>query len=260
MTPLLPVVVGHRGAAAHAPENTLAGIRAAAAMGIGAVEVDVKLTGDGELILFHDERVERTTNGTGAVCGTGAVRSTGAVCDMTLAQLQALDAGSWFGTEFAGETIPTLAQAIAEILALGLQVNLEIKPCPGREAETARVTVAAVRALWPDDRPLPLLSSFAMAALETARHDAPEQPRAILVKTGTPQQWCATAKHHGAVAVHGKASCWTPAHADAVKAAGLACGCFTVNQPEQALILRAMGVDYFFSDDPATIAEALSAG
>ena len=247
MTPLLPVVVGHRGVAAHAPENTLAGIRAAAAMGLGAVEVDVKLTGDGELVLIHDDRVDRTTN------------SIGAVRELTRAEVSALDAGSWFGSAFAGETIPTLAQAIATIVALDLQVNLEIKPCPGREAETASTAVAAVRALWPEDRPWPLLSSFAKASLEAARQAAPELPRAVLMKAGRPEQWCAAAKQLGAVAVHGRADAWTPTHVAAVKTAGLACGCYTVNEPDQARALRAMGLDYLFSDDPPAIAAALAA-
>ncbi len=246
MTPPLPEIVGHRGVAAHAPENTLAGIRKAAALGIGAVELDVKLTGDGELVLIHDDRVERTTD------GTGAVR------DMTLAELQSLDAGSWFDGAFTGETIPTLAEAIAEILQYGLQVNLEIKPCRGREVETATALVTDVRTLWPGGRPLPLISSFATASLEAAQQAAPEQPRAVLTRKGSPEQWCAAAKQVGAVALHGKADAWTPAHVAALKAAGLACGSFTVNEPEQARTLRAMGVDYLFSDDPPIIAAALA--
>lgn len=247
MTLLLSEVVGHRGAAAHAPENTLAGIRTAADLGIGAVEVDVKLTGDNALVLIHDDRVDRTTD------GVGAVR------DMTLAQLRALDAGGWFGAAFSGTPIPTLAEAIAQILRLDLLVNLEIKPCPGREVETALATIAAVRELWPGDRTPPLLSSFAMAALEAAQQAAPELPRAVLMNTGSPRDWCAATQRYGAVAMHGKASHWTPAHVAAVKAAGLACGCYTVNDPDQALILRRMGLDYVVSDDPAAIARALSA-
>jgi len=243
---ILPEVVGHRGAAAHAPENTLAGIRCAADFGIGAVEVDVKLTADDQLILIHDPRVDRTTDGAGAVA------------EMTWAQLRVLDAGAWFGAAFAATPIPTLAAAIAEILALNLQANLEIKPCPGREAETALAMVAAIRALWPGDVAPPLLSSYALAALEIARQAAPELPRAVLMRTGSPQDWCAATQRVGAVALHGKAASWTPTHVAAMKAEGLACGCYTVNEAEQALTLRRMGLDYVITDDPAPIAAALA--
>ncbi len=248
MALLMPQVVGHRGAAAHAPENTLAGIRAAAASGIGAVEVDVKLTADDALVLIHDDRVDRTTD------GSGAVRA------MTLAQLRALDAGAWFAPAFAGTPIPTLAEAVAEILRLGLRVNLEIKPCPGRERETARATVAAVGELWPDDIPPPLLSSFAEASLAAAQEAAPGLPRAVLMDEGTPQDWLAATQTFDAVAMHGAARSWTATHVTAIKAAGLACGTYTVNDPDQAIALRRMGVDYLVSDDPAKIAAALSAG
>ena len=82
--PPLPPVMGHRGAKGHAPENTLAGLRKAAGLGCRWVEFDVKLTADGELILFHDDSLRRTTDGRGAVA------------DKTLAEIRSLDAGRWF--------------------------------------------------------------------------------------------------------------------------------------------------------------------
>jgi glycerophosphoryl diester phosphodiesterase len=88
--------MGHRGAAAYEPENTLRSIRTALAMGVAAVEVDVQLTRDGELAVIHDDTVDRTTN------GTGAVR------DFTLAELKKLDAGR-------GEAIPSLAEVVEEV-------------------------------------------------------------------------------------------------------------------------------------------------
>jgi glycerophosphoryl diester phosphodiesterase len=88
--------MGHRGAAAYEPENTLRSIRTALAMGVAAVEVDVQLTKDGELAVIHDGTVDRTTN------GNGAVR------DFTLSQLKGLDAGQ-------GEPVPSLAEVVAEV-------------------------------------------------------------------------------------------------------------------------------------------------
>ena len=87
-------VAGHRGDRADAPENTLPAFEAAFAGGLEFVETDVQLTADGFPVLLHDPTVDRTTDGTGAVA------------DLTLAQVQALDAGSWFGAEFAGHPHP----------------------------------------------------------------------------------------------------------------------------------------------------------
>ncbi len=90
-------IMGHRGAPAYEPENTLRSIRAALAMGVAAVEVDVQLTKDGELAVIHDDTVDRTTN------GKGPVR------DFTLAELKGLDAGK-------GESIPSLAEVVKEVV------------------------------------------------------------------------------------------------------------------------------------------------
>ncbi len=93
--------VAHRGGAADAPENTLAAFRGAATVGLGTWELDVQLTRDGALVVFHDETLDRTTDGAGPLAGH------------SLAALQALDAGAWFGAQWAGERIPTLDAVIA---------------------------------------------------------------------------------------------------------------------------------------------------
>lgn len=108
-------VQAHRGASAKAPENTLAAFRAAAEQGARWVELDVALSRDGTLVVIHDDSVDRTTSGKGSLG------------DLTLAELQALDAGSWFGKSFAAEPLPTLSAALAELARLKLGVNIEIK-------------------------------------------------------------------------------------------------------------------------------------
>jgi len=162
-----PRIVGHRGAAALAPENTLAGFRAAAKADAGMVELDAKLSADGIVICHHDNELGRTSNGSGPVAA------------QDFAALRALDAGGWFGPEFAGERIPTLAEALALIAELGMGVNVEIKPCPGRERETAAATVKIVREHWNSAAPFQF-SSFKPAALEVALADAPDLPRGYL--------------------------------------------------------------------------------
>lgn len=108
-------VIGHRGYSARAPENTLAALRWALEAGADAVEWDVHVTACGTPVLFHDETLERTTDGRGRVE------------DHTLAQLRTLDAGSWFGELFAGEPVPTLAEALEEIRPFGTSAYVEVK-------------------------------------------------------------------------------------------------------------------------------------
>ncbi|MEQ9298561.1 MAG: glycerophosphodiester phosphodiesterase family protein [Cyclobacteriaceae bacterium] len=97
------VNIAHRGASGHAPENTIPAIELAIEMGADMIAIDVHVTKDGEVVVLHDELLDRTTNGTGNVH------------EMTLADLQELDAGSWFSPEFAGEKIPTLDEALKHI-------------------------------------------------------------------------------------------------------------------------------------------------
>src|SRR5579859_520454 len=93
---VLPAVIGHRGAAASAPENTLAGLRRAHALGASWVEFDVQLSRDARCILLHDDTIDRTTSGRGKAAA------------MELDALRRVDAGAWFSPEFTGERIPTL--------------------------------------------------------------------------------------------------------------------------------------------------------
>src|SRR6185503_9862733 len=176
----IPRIIGHRGAAKAAPENTLAGMREAKRQGAAWVEFDAKLTGDNHVILLHDDLVDRTTNGKGAAA------------QMTFAEIRALDAGSWLAPAFAGVQVPTLEETVRELIALGLNCNFEIKPCPGRELVTAEFVMRELQRLWPAQgstgAPRPLISSFAYASLEVAYRLAPEFPRAVLVED-VPENW-----------------------------------------------------------------------
>lgn len=236
-------VIGHRGAAGHAPENTLASLRAAAALGVRWVEFDVALTRDGHPVLFHDSRLERTTDGTGRLG------------DRDLADLAGLDAGAWFSDAFRGERIPTLEAAIAELDALGLGANIEIKPAPGREVETAAAVARAVRARWPARRTPPLVSSFSVTALVTFAAAMPGMPRALLVGA-VPRTWRRTAERLGCVAVHCDARRLDAGRAGAIVDAGFELRCYTVNEPGRARALRALGVGGVFSDVPDRVLSA----
>ncbi|MBW7852325.1 MAG: glycerophosphodiester phosphodiesterase [Rhodospirillales bacterium] len=239
-----PKVIGHRGAAGSAPENTLAGFRRAAALGAPWVEFDARLTADGQAVVFHDDRLERTTNGRGRLATT------------PVAELRRLDAGAWFGAAFAGERVPTVGEALALIAALGMGANMEIKPDPGRDGKVARAAMEAALAAWPEGREPPLVSSFSSAALVVAREVAPDWPRGLLVDR-LPSDWrditvrldCATLHcGHRGLDARGVA---------AVRDAGLEVLAFTVNEPDRARRLWDWGVAGVFTDFPERLLAAL---
>jgi len=244
MTPRLPPLIGHRGAAAHAPENTLAGLAKAKSLGVAWVEFDVMLTRDGVPVLLHDESLQRTT---------GLDRLLSAT---TLVELEAIDAGSWFGSAYAGERIPTLEAAIGRLGELGLGANVEIKPAAGQERETALATVETVRRGWPSRLPPPILSSFELVSLETAHAAAPELARGCLLDELKPG-WDAVARRLDPVSIHTSRKHLRPALAQAVKAAGYQLAIYTVNDPTLARELFGWGVDALFTDDPAALTAAL---
>jgi glycerophosphoryl diester phosphodiesterase len=248
VTQRLPPVIGHRGAAAYAPENTLASLGAAADAGAAWVEFDVRLSRDGRVVLFHDDRLERTTDGGGRLA------------DWDLADLKRLDAGGWFASRFRGERIPTLEEAVAALAALGLGANVEIKADPGREAETARATTAILERCWPAGLlPAPLLSSFLPAALAAAQVAAPALARALLVE-GIPGDWNRRLDALGCGALHCSAKRFGGAAALEILGSGRPVRCYTVNDRRTARRLLAAGVESVFSDRPRLLtAEASGA-
>lgn len=118
-----PTVIAHRGASSYAPENTLAAVDAAAGLGVEWVENDVQRTKDGELVVIHDDNLKRTTDVEEVFPG----RSPWKVKDFTAAEIARLDAGSWFGPEFAGARVPTLRQFVDRVESHGQKLLLEIK-------------------------------------------------------------------------------------------------------------------------------------
>src|SRR5438874_10139270 len=110
-----PIIIAHRGGSAEAPENTMAAFRHAIDIGMRYVELDVQMSRDGELVVIHDETVDRTTNGHGPAAS------------LTFEELHRLDAGSQFGLEYAGERIPTLREVLELCTDAGVGVVVEIK-------------------------------------------------------------------------------------------------------------------------------------
>lgn len=226
----LPPVIGHRGAAGLAPENTLASFSLAADLGCTMIECDVRLSADGVPVVFHDDTLERCTNGSGPVKAR------------TLAQLKQLDAG-------AGQAIPTLAELLALCLARNMAINIEIKPDVGTEQATARAALEVAGRMWPTQTAPPLVSSFSRSALTEAGQVAPAWPRGLLAER-LPKLWRRDieAIGCGCVALNGR---WlSAARAAEIKAYGLAVLAYTVNHHHRAEKLWFRGVSAVFSDRP----------
>jgi glycerophosphoryl diester phosphodiesterase len=241
----LPRLIAHRGASIEAPENTLAAIARAADRGAGCVELDVAISADGVPVILHDDTLDRTTDGTGPVV------------DQPYPALADLDAGSWFSTDFKGEPLPTLAAEAALILDRRIALNLEIKPPPGHDRQTAERTIAILSACWPSYGNL-LLSSFSVEALEVARNLAPHWPRGLI--TGPPPaNWRDIMSSLECASLHCDAPSVTPSLVAEVHEAGYRLLVWTVNHVERARKLFALGVDGIITDDPATLSAEFGA-
>lgn len=241
----LPLVMGHRGAAADAPENTLASIRKAAEAGARWVEFDIMLTGDGRPVLYHDDSLLRIT-------GRKAD-----MADTPYAVLRTLDAGSWFDSSFAGEGVPSLEQALTLLWSLDLQANIEIKSTPGRDVETAEAALKTVAALLPADRSPPLISSFSRMSLAAARVLQPQWPRALIANR-LPPDWQAALASLGCASFHLNYRLIKPALVAEIQAAGYGLATYTINDTRRARRLIKLGVDCLITDKPGEIAAALA--
>jgi len=230
-----PRIIAHRGGGLLAPENTLAAIRYAVNLGLAGVEFDVKLTADEVPVLFHDETLERTTDGSGPVA------------DTRFDTITQFDAGSWFANEYADEPVPAFAAASALCKEAGLWANVEIKPCPGREPETGRLVARMAKLLWSGAPLPPLLASFSADALDAARAEAPELPRALLCNE-IPDDWEKTLDRLQCVALHVAFDQLTSEAVAAIQATERGVLAYTVNESDDALELIEMGVDALITD------------
>lgn len=238
------LIFAHRGASAAAPANTLAAFRLAAEMGADGIELDVHLSRDGEAVVIHDFTVDRTTD------GRGAVR------EMTLVQLQELDAGSRFDPTFAGERIPTL-QEVFDAIGHRLLVNVELKSLPGRsrglEAEVVRLI---------EDNNLAhrvIVSSFNPLSLRRVKRLNPNILTALLYAPKLPiflrRAWLGPITPHEFRHPHYSMvdewfMAWT-------RQKGYRVNAWTVNEPDEMRRLLALGVDGIITDRPDLLAGIL---
>ncbi len=244
MALILPKIIGHRGACGYAPENTIVSIRTAADMGVEWVEMDVKLTRDQVPIIFHDDELDRTTNGHGLIK------------DHDWEDLKQLEAGSWFADSFTGISIPTLEEAVEEIINLGLGLNLEIKPCPGRERETAEVALDLLSRIWDDHNKL-LISSFQHVSLEVAHDLAEGWHRGLLLDEEWPPNWVEIAKYLNVETININGNAVTREQVEDIIDLEKGILAYTINNPQRARLLQSWGVDGFFTDVPDVLRETI---
>ncbi|HEX4823558.1 MAG TPA: glycerophosphodiester phosphodiesterase family protein [Candidatus Polarisedimenticolaceae bacterium] len=246
------LIVGHRGAAAKAPENTAASLTAGLDAGAGAIEVDVGLTRDGRVVLLHDTTLDRTTN------GRGPLRA------LPWPAVAALDAGSWFAGRFAGEPPIDLDDALS-IVRAHVPLIVEVKPMTrereGRVDREDRALIDGVLAAFERTGGFRgvTMSSAAWSLLEDARAKAPALDVALTVRSLERRDPVAWAQRVGATALHPSRRLCTPSFVGRARGLGLAVIAYTVNTSGELRPLLEAGVDGVFTDDPAGIRRKLAA-
>ncbi|MDP3721901.1 MAG: glycerophosphodiester phosphodiesterase family protein [Candidatus Omnitrophota bacterium] len=235
------LIIAHRGASAVAPESTRAAIREAARSGAQMIELDVQMTRDGRLIIFHDDRLERTTDGSG-----WARRR-------AYAHLARLDAGAWFNPRFAGERILLVSQAL-RLIPRRMRVNLELKPAAHHQTLLRRLRGIARRARL--GRRL-LVSSGDPALLQRL---VPSRVGTALICHRRPDRSLQQAIHLRCVAWHPWHPLVNPRRLREAHAAGLRVHAWTVDNLRRARRLVGWGIDGLFTNHPARLSEALRRG
>lgn len=248
MTPLLKFntpTIAHRGASGYAPENTLSSFTKAALLGITWLEFDVMQAACGELVIFHDDLLDRTTSGKGKLI------------DYPYADLCNLDAGSWFDAKFSGEQIPTFTQMLTFLVEHpSMSANIEIKPAKQYEEKLVQRIWHEI-SLYPNIAPERLLfSSFSISALRILRSLAPDCQIGLLMHEPFPK-WQQICDELNCVSVHVNQRILTQKLANEVKATRRALLSYTVNDPLLAKKLFDMGVDAVFSDVPDKILKSI---
>lgn len=244
----LPPVIGHRGAAGLAPENTLAAMRAARRAGARWVEFDTRLSRDRECVVIHDATLERTA-------GRRA-----AVSRLSLDELRRCDAGSWFSPEFTGEPVPGLANTLALLSDLGLGANVEIKPCGRRNGALAAALVRTLAAVRRSGSPPLLVSSFSPALLRAVRRHDKALPLGLLLRRRWRRDWRSLAGKLGCISIHCAEHGLDADKVRRVRAAGYAVVVYTVNDPARARELLSWGADSLISDVPDRLLAAIAGG
>lgn len=246
MLTIHPPVLAHRGARREAPENTISAFMRAKQRGANWVEFDVRLCAD-ELIVIHDETLDRTTNGKGHVN------------NIPYAALQNLDAGSWFSSDFTGERIPTLREVIAFLGRVGMNANIEIKDKEGREEELVNAVLKSVSEHWQHPMNPPLISSFSVNILKLVRKYSATAILGFLMNEWQ-DNWEKICNELNCAAVDVNHQILNSNNVKIIKKSGRLLLAYTVNNLIRANELFSWGVDAVFTDDVKVIVTNANSG
>jgi len=232
-----PTIFAHRGASTHAPENTIAAFELAITQKADAIELDAKLCGDGQVVVIHDQSVDRTTNGSGKVL------------EMPLAALKELDAGNWFGAQFSEEPLPTLAEVFAAV-GNKIFINVELTNYASVFDDLPYKVVQLVKKYELQDSVL--FSSFNPIALRRAHKLLPEVPLGLLALPGFAGAWARSWLGNWVPykALHPDFESTTPQLIAKQHEQGKRVYVWTVNDSKKMQQLFEWGADGIFTDDP----------
>ena len=228
-------IYAHRGSSGTHPENTIAAFLDAAKLPIHGIEFDVHLTKDGELVVIHDEKIDRTSNGTGFVK------------DMTLAELRNFDFGSWFSYKFKGERIPTVYEVLQIFSETTHHLNIELKSDVINYPGMTEKVLDLIGNLNLDNRVV--ISSFNLDAIRTVKELAPHiETGALFMKPlKNPLDYIRTIPTD---ALHIKVrAALKPSMRQAITE-GVIVRVFTINTSKYISVLEEIGVDAIFTDFP----------
>lgn len=240
-----PVLLAHRGASAHAPENTIIAFNLAIIQGAPAIELDVQLSSDGKVVVFHDCTASRTTNGSGRIS------------QHTLNHIKSLHAGVAFGNAFPDAKVPTLEEVFNK-LDPNIYLNIELKnlsspfdSLPGKVAKIIRKHQAKTRVL---------ISSFNPIALTRMLRHLPSVPRGLLLHKPFHVDLCLFFPRliSEFQTINTSLHCITEYRVDSLHKLGKKVYTYTLNHPDDIQYALNCGVDGFFTDDPALGLRTLS--
>jgi glycerophosphoryl diester phosphodiesterase len=238
-----PVIYAHRGASAYAPENTGAAFRKALDMKADGIELDVHLSKDGHVVVIHDEKVDRTSN------GKGLIR------DLKLDELKSLDFGAWFSSEFAGEPIMTLDEVLSLLDGWDGILNIELKSGYVLYDNIEQKVIDLLRQHKRIEKCI--ISSFNHYSLLEIKKLEPALKIGLLYSAGLVDPW-KYAKMVGAEAIH---PFFSSAQAPVVKGCndnGIIINPWTIDQPEIIKALTQFGVDGIITNVPDVAIQAVN--
>jgi glycerophosphoryl diester phosphodiesterase len=235
------MVIGHRGAAGEAPENTLASFQLALTQGADGIELDIHLSKDGEIMVCHDPTIDRTTNGSGYIV------------EMAAEEIKRYDAGGWFSEQYAGQRIPTLAE-VFDLVPDNIMINIEIKYAYQGQLETKLIEFLSARNRIENI----VISSFDHKCMQRIKKAAPEVLVGLLYAANfIDHAGYASQLGFDVYSIHPHYQLLEKVDVLNAKAAGLRTYPFTINSVEDYRKMLEFGVSGIITDFPARLVQLL---